>query len=59
VPADVHAEVEKTQRTGGEILADLFDVPGTGRIAIVRYPTGAMVGVITEAAPCEETMSDG
>ncbi|WP_299791502.1 hypothetical protein [uncultured Marivita sp.] len=57
--ADVDAEVAKTEQMGGEIMRDPFDVPGIGRIAIVKDPAGAMVGLITEAAPSEETMSEG
>lgn len=57
--SDVDAEVAKTDQMGGEIMRDPFDVPGIGRIAIVKDPAGAMVGLITEAAPNEETMSDG
>jgi predicted enzyme related to lactoylglutathione lyase len=30
-------------------MRDIFDVPGVGRIAIVRDPTGAVVGWMTSA----------
>ncbi len=35
-------------------MRDIFDVPGVGRIAIVRDPTGAVVGWMTSApSPAE------
>lgn len=38
---------------GGEVLKPPFDVPGVGRVAIIRDATGAMVGLGTPEAPCE------
>ena len=56
--ADVDDEVSKTEDMGGEIMRYPFDVPGIGRIAIVKDPGGAALGLITEAAQPEEASSD-
>ena len=57
--ANVDDEVSKTEDLGGEIMRYPVDVPGIGRIAIVKDPGGAMVGLITEADEAEEMPSAG
>lgn len=44
---DVDARVAKATAAGAELLRPIFDVPGVGRIAIVKDPTGAALGWIT------------
>jgi len=46
---DVDAAVKHTKDAGGEVLQDSFDVAGVGRIAIMKDPTGAAVGLMTPA----------
>jgi predicted enzyme related to lactoylglutathione lyase len=48
---DVDARVAAAQQAGATLLRDIFDVPGVGRIAIVRDPTGAVAGWMTSTAP--------
>jgi len=45
--ADVDATVEGLEEMGGRLVRPPFDVPGTGRIAIVIDPTGALHGLMT------------
>lgn len=45
--ADVDASVAATEAAGGTVLNPPFDMPGTGRIAMVLDPTGATVGLMT------------
>ena len=47
---DVDAAVGKTIDMGGEVIKGPFGVPGIGRIAILKDPSGAAVGMITEVA---------
>ncbi len=47
---DVDARVAKAKAAGAEVMAEPFDVAGVGRIAIVKDPTGAVVGWITPAS---------
>ena len=47
---DVDARVETVGGAGGAVLREPFDVPGVGRIAIVRDNTGVVVGWITPAS---------
>lgn len=44
---NVDERVERATRAGAEIMRPLFDVPGVGRIAIIKDPTGAAIGWIT------------
>ncbi len=44
---DVDARVEKALAAGGKLMRPIFDVPGVGRIGILREPGGAMVGWMT------------
>jgi hypothetical protein len=46
---DVDAAVAKAKKAGGTIMRDPFDIPGVGRIAIVKEPGGAVVGWMTPA----------
>lgn len=47
---DVEAAANRVQELGGVVLKPVFEVPGVGRIAIVRDPTGSPMGIITPAA---------
>jgi uncharacterized protein len=44
---DVDARLEKATAAGAKVMQPPFDVPGVGRIAIMREPGGAMVAWIT------------
>jgi predicted enzyme related to lactoylglutathione lyase len=44
---DVDARVAKAVKAGAELAMPIFDVPGVGRIAMLREPGGAGVGWIT------------
>jgi len=44
---DVDAASAATKAAGGEVIRDPFDIPNTGRIAIVQDPTGAVLGLMT------------
>jgi predicted enzyme related to lactoylglutathione lyase len=46
---DVDARVEKALKVGAQLMKPIFDVPGVGRIAILREPGGAGVGWMTPA----------
>jgi predicted enzyme related to lactoylglutathione lyase len=46
---DVDAACSTAGKAGGEILKTPFDVPGVGRIAMIKDPAGAVVGLITPA----------
>jgi len=46
---DVDARIEKTTANGGEVVMPAFDVPHVGRIAMIKDPTGAKLGIITPA----------
>lgn len=45
--ADVDAAVEMARGSGGAVLQEPFDVPDTGRIAMLSDPTGAAIGIMT------------
>lgn len=47
---DVDAAVARTREIGGVIIKEPFEVPGTGRIAIIQDPTGAAMGLMTQKA---------
>ena len=47
---DVDARVAKAKAAGGAVLHEPFDVPGVGRIAILRDGGNAVIGWITPAA---------
>jgi uncharacterized protein len=46
---DVDARVQKAQSLGATLMKPIFDVPGVGRIAILREPGGAGIGWMTPA----------
>jgi len=46
---DVDARVKKATAAGATLMRPLFDIPGIGRIAILRQPGGAGVGWMTPA----------
>ena len=46
---DIDARIGTVGAAGGAVLREPFDVPGVGRISIVRDTTGAVVGWITPA----------
>ena len=46
---DVDARVKKAQSLGAQLMRPIFDVPGVGRIAILREPGGAGIGWMTPA----------
>lgn len=47
---DVDASTARIADAGGEVIRPPWDVPGVGRVAIVRDPTGAVSGWMTPAA---------
>ena len=46
---DVDAAAAATETDGGTVLRAPFDMPGTGRIAVLKDPGGAPYGVMTMA----------
>ena len=44
---DIDARIARIAAAGGSVLRPAFDVPGVGRIAIVRDAEGATMGWIT------------
>lgn len=46
---DVDAAVAKAKSAGGEVINEPFDVLGTGRIAKIKEPGGAVIGLMTPA----------
>jgi predicted enzyme related to lactoylglutathione lyase len=46
---DVDAACSTAGKSGGAVLKAPFDVPGVGRIAMIKDPAGAVVGLITPA----------
>ena len=46
---DVDARVEKALGCGAQLMRPIFDVPGVGRIALLREPGGAGIGWMTPA----------
>jgi predicted enzyme related to lactoylglutathione lyase len=47
---DVDARVKKAQSLGATLMKPIFDVPGVGRIAILREPGGAGIGWMMPAS---------
>ena len=47
--ADVDAAAAATEADGGTVLRAPFDMPGTGRIAVLKDPGGGVYGVMTVA----------
>jgi uncharacterized protein len=46
---DVDAACAATRAAGGRVIREPWDMPGTGRIAILEDPTGAAMGLMTPA----------
>jgi predicted enzyme related to lactoylglutathione lyase len=46
---NVGARVKKAQSLGAQLMRPMFDVPGVGRIAILREPGGTGIGWMTPA----------
>ena len=46
---DVDARIAKATAAGATVLRPAFDVPGVGRIGIIREPGGAGIGWMTPA----------
>lgn len=46
---DVDKRLAEAKKAGATVLREPFDVPGTGRIAILKEPGGATVGWMTPA----------
>lgn len=44
---DVDARVAKAKKAGASVVREPFDVPGVGRIAILKQPNGAGIGWMT------------
>ncbi|MBN9561849.1 MAG: VOC family protein [Alphaproteobacteria bacterium] len=47
---DVDARLAKAVALGAAVLREPFDIPGVGRIAILRDALGAVIGLITPAS---------
>jgi uncharacterized protein len=47
---DVDAALRRAQELGGEVLVPATDIPGFGRVAVLRDPQGAGFGVFAPAA---------
>jgi hypothetical protein len=47
---DIDARLERVAEAEGSIERPAFDIPGVGRVAIVRDRAGSAVGWITPAA---------
>jgi uncharacterized protein len=47
---DVDARVKKAVAAGATVMKSAFDVPGVGRIVILREPGGAGIGWMTPAS---------
>ena len=46
---DIDKVVAATDAKGGTVVRPAFDVPGVGRIAILKDPGGATIGMMTPA----------
>ena len=44
---DVDTRVKKAQAAGATLMRPIFDIPGVGRIAILKEPGGAGIGWMT------------
>lgn len=44
--ADLEKAVAQTTAAGGVLLRPIFEVPGTGLIALAKDPTGALIGLM-------------
>jgi predicted enzyme related to lactoylglutathione lyase len=48
---DVDATVERAKELGASVMGEPFDIPGVGRIAILRDPQGAVLGTFKPEKP--------
>ena len=48
---DVDARTAKATKLGAKLMRPIFDVPGVGRIAILKEPGGAGIGWMTPSQP--------
>ena len=48
---DIDAVCAATTAAGGKVLQAPWDMPGTGRIAMLQDPTGAVMGMMTPEVP--------
>lgn len=48
---DVDATTAKVADLGGTVMHGPMDIPKVGRFSVIQDPTGAVVGIITLAAP--------
>lgn len=55
---DIDARLNRVAEAEGSVERPAFDIPGVGRIAIVRDRAGSAVGWITPVAPAGEASSD-
>jgi uncharacterized protein len=44
---DVDATCTRVKQLGGEIVMPVFEIPGVGRMAVIKDPQGAVLSVIT------------
>ena len=44
---DIDMRIAKAKQAGATVIAEPFDIPGTGRIAILVEPGGARIGWMT------------
>lgn len=44
---NIDAAVEQARSAGAEVLREPWDVPGVGRVAMIRDPGGAEIGWVT------------
>ena len=47
--SDIQAAADKVASGGGTVMNGPFDVPSVGQIAIVRDPSGAVIGFVQSA----------
>ena len=47
---NIDERIKKAQALGAQLMKPAFDVPGVGRIAVLREPGGAGIGWMTPAA---------
>jgi predicted enzyme related to lactoylglutathione lyase len=48
---DVEATCAQVKKLGGSVVMPPFEVPSVGRMAVIKDPQGAVLSVITYAAP--------
>jgi uncharacterized protein len=48
---DVDAVCARANQLGGSVVIPAFEVPSVGRMAVIKDPQGAVLSVITYAAP--------